>query len=206
MYTPPPFRIDDPDTLHRFIRAHSFATLMTPSDEGLQITHLPLLIEPEAGPHGTLRGHFAKANPHAQRISTGAPTTAIFHGPHAYVSPHDYSGQTPAVPTWNYAVVHAHGTLNALADDSELTQHLAEIVETYETGSPNPWAYDADSDLNRGLLRAIVGFELPIQHFEGKFKLGQNRSAEDQSAMLEALQQGSVEGQALAEFIQKFNG
>src|SRR4051794_30428541 len=102
MYIPSAFRIDDPATLQAFMRKYSFATLVTADAEPF-VTHLPLLLDANHGRHGTLVGHVAKPNPHWQMDHERLTSVAIFHGPHAYVSPTWYRSKSPAVPTWNYA-------------------------------------------------------------------------------------------------------
>src|SRR5215208_2151226 len=117
MYIPSAFRITDLPTLHEFMRRYSFATLITGGDEPF-VTHLPLLLDSGSGDgqNGTLIGHFAKPNPHWQLDHAAHTSVAIFHGPHAYISPSWYRAGGPAVPTWNYAAVHAWGKLSLIED------------------------------------------------------------------------------------------
>ena len=103
MYIPKSFQVTDPEVLAAFIRAHSFATLVSAVDGTPFATHLPLLLD-----QGTLLGHVARANPHWQAFDGQREALAIFHGPHAYISPTWYA-TGPAVPTWNYAAVHVYG-------------------------------------------------------------------------------------------------
>ena len=108
MYIPPAFRIEDASKLAAFIQQYSFATLVTHDGAAPFASHLPMLFHPQAGGHGTLLSHMARANPQWRHFASGAEVLAIFHGPHNYISPSWY--QTgPAVPTWNYATVHAYG-------------------------------------------------------------------------------------------------
>jgi transcriptional regulator len=123
----------------------------------------------------------------------------VFAGPHAYVSPSWYESQ-PSVPTWNYAAVHAYG-VPRLVDDPRLKQIVDRLVAKYEAQQSKPWPNDLPAAYRAKLLEGVVGFEIPIDHLEGKFKLGQNRSAEDQQSMLAQLKQGNKEAQALAAFI-----
>ena len=123
----------------------------------------------------------------------------IFQGPHAYVSPSWYT-TAPAVPTWNYAAVHVYG-VPRLLDEAGLLDVVSRLVDQYESGRERPWIMDLPEDYQRKMLRAIVGFEVPISRIEGKFKLNQNRSAEDRAGVIEALAAGDAEEQVLAEFM-----
>src|SRR4051812_47202497 len=108
MYIPNAFRIEDPSKLTAFIQRYSFATFITHDGAGPCASHLPMLFWPGAGDHGTLVSHMARANPQWQHFSSGSEVLVIFHGPHSYISPSWYQTE-PAVPTWNYATVHAYG-------------------------------------------------------------------------------------------------
>src|SRR5580658_2787659 len=117
MYVPASFQVDDPVRLADFIQRYGFATFVTFEGGSPFASHLPMLFRPEAGPHGTLVSHMARANPQWQHFAEGREALAIFHGPHSYISPAWYK-TTPAVPTWNYAVVHAYG-LPAIIEDHD---------------------------------------------------------------------------------------
>lgn len=177
LYIPPHFRVDDDARLADFIAANAFGTLVSTGAGGLQVSHIPFLPRREADGRLRLRGHVARANPQWRDLESAAAVLAIFHGPHAYVSPGWYA-QHPSVPTWNYAVVHAHGSAR-LMDEAELHELLVELSNAHETGRPAPWRAAAlPADYVSGLLQAIVGFELVVDRLEGKYKLSQNRPAE----------------------------
>lgn len=196
MYIPSSFAVDDPKTLHAFVDTYPFATLISMGEEP-DITHLPLLLDAD---EGVLLGHLAKANPHAKRLD-GENALAIFHGPHAYISPSWYEAEV-AVPTWNYAVVHVRGTTELLSE-AATKPLLDKTVDRFESTQPSPWPNKLPEDLEQTLLQSIVGFRIRISKIEGKFKLGQNRSEADQVGMLERLQQGSPADRELAEFIHR---
>ena len=178
MYVPEAFRQDDPETLHQFIRAHPFATLVTTADGVPQATHLPLILE-----GGVLRGHLARGNPHWKTLAAGQPALAIFMGPHAYVSPQWYPGKKvdgKAVPTWNYAVVHASGAIRPIEDAEWLRAHVTALTNQQEAPFAEPWKVsDAPEDYLRKMLTAIVGVELTVASLTGNWKLSQNRTAAD---------------------------
>ena len=176
LYVPAHFRNDDPDALFAFIEQHAFATLVSSGSRGLHVSHIPLLPEREGG-KVRLLGHVARGNAQWEALEGAEHVLAIFNGPHAYVSPGWYQNH-PAVPTWNYAVVHAHGRAR-LMDEAELHDLVVRLSNTYEAGRPKPWrATELPADFVANLLKAIVGFEIEVDRLEGKFKLSQNRPAE----------------------------
>ncbi len=187
MYVPRHFAATDRDELYAHIRAYGFATLVSVRDGVPFATHVPLLLDPERGPLGTLVGHVARANPHADGFDGRTPALAIFHGPHAYVSPRWMSGDN-AVPTWNYSVVHASGTPRVLEDPGAVRTLLERMIETYEAPAREPWTLArVPARVADGLQRAIVAFELPIERLEGKRKLSQNKAAADRAGVIAGL-------------------
>jgi transcriptional regulator len=194
MYLPPAFREDDLGTLHAFVQQYSFATLITQHDGVPFASHLPMLLQPQASPYGTLIGHMARANPQWQDFATGQETLVIFQGPHAYVSPSWYAVH-PSVPTWNYAVVHAYGTPQVITDRVALYDILQELVQTFEAPSATPWALAVPDEYLQSMMQGIVGFRMAISRLQGKYKLSQNRSPEDQRRVTVALQ---AQGDALS--------
>lgn len=177
LYIPPHFRVDDPEALFDFIERNAFATLVSSGDAGLHVSHIPLL--PERGEDGKVRllGHVARGNAQWQALETAAHVLAVFHGPHAYVSPGWYQAH-PSVPTWNYAVVHAHAKAR-LMDEAQLHDLLLRLSSSYESARPKPWRMaELPADYVATMLKAIVGFELEVVKLEGKFKLSQNRPLE----------------------------
>ncbi|HXP96712.1 MAG TPA: FMN-binding negative transcriptional regulator [Telmatospirillum sp.] len=192
IYRPPAFACDDRDALESFVRHYPFATLITQGTGGPWISHLPLLYE-----NDQLFGHLSRANP--QTAALGASDSlAIFHGPHAYVSPRWYD-QAPAVPTWNYAVVHALGPARLLNAD-ETGQIMDRMSAVYEPGSE--WSLAGlPSDYRAGMLRGIIGFSIAISRLEGKFKLSQNRPLVDQKRVAEQLAHGDAEERLVAEMM-----
>lgn len=188
MYIPQHFREGRLDVLHALVREQSFATLVSHVEGELVATHLPLLLDAECGPNGTLLGHMARANPQWRGFTGGAEALAIFQGPHAYVSPSWYEAQ-PAVPTWNYVAVHACGAPRLIEDRAALRRLLEVTVGIYEAPQPAPWVLPESDEFFERLALGIVGFELPIARIEGKWKLNQNRSAADRQGVIERLRE-----------------
>ena len=191
MYLPSAFRQDDLAELHAQLQANPFALLTSAGAAGVQASHLPLLLEPDEGEFGTLYGHFARANPHWRDLQGGAEALAVFSGPDAYISPGWYPAKAEhgkVVPTWNYIAVHARGPVELIEEPERLLQIVSRLSDQHESGRERPWAVsDAPRDYLDSMLRAIVGFALPIHRLEGKWKLGQNRSAADQQGVRDGL-------------------
>ena len=187
MYIPKAFHVGDRQILHEFINRNSFATLVSTVDGKAFATHLPLLFERARSAHGTLLGHVARANPHWHAFDGRQEALAIFQGPHAYVSPSWYA-TSPAVPTWNYTAVHVYGVPQVIDDDRAFSDLLDRLIAFYEAGMPRPWPGVLPADFRANLMRGIVGFTMEIERIEGKFKLSQNRSHEDQRRVVERLE------------------
>ena len=191
MYTPSGFALNDLPELQQQILGTRLALLVTHGEQGLQASHLPLLLNTDEGPNGTLYGHFAKANPQWKELQNGAEALVIFAGADAYVSPGFYPSKAEhgkVVPTWNYIAVHAYGHAETFSDGGRLLDIVSTLTDRHEAGRAQPWSVaDAPADYIDGMLRAIVGFALPIQRLEGKRKLSQNRSTADIAGVREGL-------------------
>jgi transcriptional regulator len=198
MYIPPLNRVEDRQSINAFIHAHGFATLITNGGGKITASHLPVLLDEQAN---ILRSHMARANEQWKSFASSDEVLCIFHGPHAYISPSWYE-QQHTVPTWNYAVVHVYGK-PSLVDDAELKQIVLDTTAKHESAMPKPWTVPLSEKEMGAMLKAIVGFKIDITRVEAKFKLGQNRSPEDQEKMLRTLQAApDEESRALGRFIQ----
>ena len=198
MYIPPVNRVENSKSINAFIHARSFATLITTGGNGIAASHLPVLFDEGAN---VLRSHMARANEQWKHFAGTSEVLCIFHGPHAYISPSWYEEQH-TVPTWNYAVVHVYGK-PSLVDEAELKQIVFDTTAKFESTMPLPWKIPLSEKEIAGMLKAIVGFKIEIARVEAKFKLGQNRSLEDQEKMLRNLKAApDEESRALAQFIQ----
>jgi len=186
MYLPGHFREDDPVILRRVMTEHSFATLVTREGDEPFAGHLAFLHREDGSEHGQLLAHMARPNVQWRHLQAGQKVLVIFHGPHAYVSPSWYAGALN-VPTWNYVVVHAHGSATLL-DTDELRALLSELVDANERRLTRPWSMSAlpESFVTK-LLAGIVGFRITIERLEGKLKLSQNREPEDRACAEEHL-------------------
>ncbi|WP_338479011.1 FMN-binding negative transcriptional regulator [Pseudomonas trivialis] len=191
MYTPRAFAVDDLPELQQWIRQTRLAQLVTFGEQGLLASHLPLLLNPDESPNGTLYGHLARANPQWRELQNGAEALVIFAGADAYISPSFYPAKAEhgkVVPTWNYLAVHAYGKAEVFNDAARLLNVVTALTDRHEARREQPWQVsDAPADYIDGMLKAIVGFALPIERLIGKRKLSQNRSPADIAGVREGL-------------------
>lgn len=193
MYAPRAFRVDDPAELDAFVDAHPFALLISDADGGApELSHLPVLREGA----DTLVCHLAAPNPHCERLAAGAATTVVFTGAHGYVSPRWYAAEH-AVPTWNYTTVHVQVAAREITDADVLHEGMRAMVRRFE-GDDARIEQIVDDATIQGMLRGIRGFRLTVLGRQGKFKLSQNRSAEDRAGVIDGLADGGLEDQLLA--------
>jgi transcriptional regulator len=207
MYIPKSFE-PPAETLLEFVRAHSFGVLVTMTSQGLDGNHLPFVFDPEPSPYGTLRGHVARANPIWRECQDRPEALVIFQGPDSFISPSWYptKQETGAVvPTWNYIVVHAHGTVRVVQDAGWLRAHVEALTTRHEASREAPWAVsDAPPDYIEKMVGAIVGFEMPIARLIGKWKLSQNRSERDHAGVVNGLlREGSESALAMAALVKE---
>lgn len=191
MYLPKQFEETRVEVLHELIRACPLGALVTITAGGLDANHVPFEIDPEPAPFGTLRAHVARANPVWRDVASGGEALVIFRGPDGYVSPAWYPSKTETgkvVPTWNYAVVHAHGALRVIDDRAWLRAFVEKLTDRHEAARPEPWHLtDAPADYIDSMVAAIVGIEMPITKLIGKWKVSQNRPAQDRAGVVAGL-------------------
>lgn len=185
------FEETDPAVLHSLIRAHPLGAWITLADGDLVANHVPLLLDTARGDHGSLVGHVARANPIWRAFSASVDSIVIFQGPETYITPSWYPSKHAhgkAVPTWNYAVVHAHGIPRAIEDRSWLRAHLNQLTDTHEAGQALPWKIsDAPEEYLARMIEGIVGIEIPIARLAGKWKTSQNRPEADRLGVIAGL-------------------
>ena len=184
MYTPPLFREDRPEVMEALLREFPLATLVVMLGDGMEATHVPLLLR-----DGVLVGHVARGNRLAG--ADGMAAIAIFHGPQHYVSPGFYATKASdprVVPTWNYIAVHVHGTLRTFTEPERLRAVVADLTAHFEGQRAEPWRIDdAPGEYIDKLLGAITGIEIVLERVEGKWKVSQNRPMADRESVAEAL-------------------
>ncbi len=193
MYNPSHFEEKRLDVLHALVRAQPLATLVTMTADGLVANHIPLFLRVDGTPFGTLAGHVARNNPVWREFDAGVQVLAVFQGPQAYISPNWYATKQEhgkVVPTWNYAVVHAKGTLTVHDDPQWIRAQMQQLTQQQETAtSDKPWAVDdAPADYLKTMVAAVVGIEIPIASLSGKWKVSQNQPAVNREGVVQALQ------------------
>ena len=192
MYLPAHFNETRTDVLHALMRARPLCTLVTQCDSGLIANHLPVQTLDEPAPLGCIRGHIARANPLWREYRSATEALAIFQGPHTYISPSFYPSKEKTgevVPTWDYAVVHAGGTLRFIDDAGWLRRFVAGLTQTHEKPRSQPWGIDdAPAPYIEKMLNLIVGFEFSILSLAGKWKVSQNRPQADRQSVIRHLQ------------------
>ncbi len=184
MYIPEYFRVEDRKTALGFMRANPFAILVSTTADGPFATHVPVAIRDE-GDRMLIRGHVAKANPHWKYLQEKPGALMIFHGPHAYISPTNYSTRE-VVPTWNYGAVHVYGEAHTYSETPELLAMLHDLIPTFEAAYETQWESLSEAYRTR-MLGHIVGFELAVTKIEAKFKLSQNRARDEQQRIIDSL-------------------
>jgi transcriptional regulator len=191
MYVPGHFAESRIDVLHDLIRTHPFGALVVLASNGLDANHIPFEIAPEPAPFGTLRGHVARANPVWRDFSSQVDALVMFQGAHSYISPAWYVTKKEhgkVVPTWNYAVVHAHGPLRVIDDRKWLREFVGKLTDRHEAPRSDPWKVtDAPADFIDTMVAGIIGIEIPIAKLAGKWKVSQNRPAQDRAGVIEGL-------------------
>ncbi len=191
MFIPNSFRENRTENLHALIQAQAFGLLITHGASGLQASLIPFVLYPDEGDCGVLRAHLARANPHWQEIDGHSECLVIFQAENGYVTPSWYPGKREthrAVPTWNYIAVEVRGTPSVLQDAAWLRRQLEDLTRCHEGRRPQPWSLDdAPADYIAAQMKAIVGIEIPIRHLEGKWKLSQNKNADDRLGVIAGL-------------------
>lgn len=206
MYIQSQFEEKDVSVLHTLMRAHPLGTWVVPSDGGLVVNHIPFIVDETRGACGTLIGHVARANSVWTTASIDVESVVVFQGAQTYITPTWYPAKQEhgkVVPTWNYAVVHAHGTPRFIHDRAWLLAHVQALTNLHESAFAQPWkVLDAPAPFIDALLGAIVGLEIPIARLTGKWKVSQNRSPADRSGTAAGLSQiDSDEARAMAALV-----
>jgi transcriptional regulator len=201
VYLPPHFTETREEVLAAHIERFDFALLVTHGSE-LIASQVPILAGRRDGKL-YLQGHLARPNPQCGDLDGGEVLT-IFNGPHAYVSPSWYAAG-PAVPTWNYASVHAYGRARAISDKDWLRDFLVQLSERHEAREAAPWRMqELPEPFLAGMLNGIVGFEIAVSRLEGKFKLSQNRPAGDKPRIVAALEtRGDSDSRGVAQLMRE---
>lgn len=209
MYNNSQFEETRPEVLHALLRSHPLATLVTLTAQGLEANHIPLYLRTQGVERPTLVGHVARANRLWRDTDLALPVLAIFQGAQHYISPGWYASKAEhgkVVPTWNYAVVHARGTLQIHDNAAWIRAQMVELTGQQEAAMAHPWRVDdAPPDYTDKLLGAVVGIEIPIDALVGKWKVSQNQTEANQVTVQQGLQGLDNEaGAAMAGLVEAF--
>jgi len=207
MYLPKAHRLEDPATLLTLIEAQPLGAWVCIGTDGLQANHIPFLLDRSRGPHGTLLGHVARANPVVAQWQNSAPSVVMFQGPQAYITPGWYPGATEhgqVVPTWNYVVAHVHGQAQLHTGRDWMRDMLQRLTDAQEARQARPWRMaDAPDAFIDRLLRGIVGVEIPIQSLVGKCKASQDEDRPDREGTVQGLRcAGGEQALAMARWVE----
>ena len=176
MYIPRYYAQEDRAKLFEFMKDNSFGILFSHTGDEPMASHLPFVIDGDAGEQGLILGHIAKANDQ-WRYADGQQVMVVFHGPHTYVSPTWYQ-EEDVVPTWNYAAVHATGTFKAFEDRAAMEENVSRLADQHEASQPKPWQMDYSTEYADQMFKRVVGFQIEITDLKGKWKLNQNHPEE----------------------------
>ena len=206
MYCPVKFAENRLPILHELMRSHSLGMWTCWVDNQLVVNHIPFVLDETAGEFGTLHGHVAKANPIWELINNDAVAVVVFQGPQSYITPSWYPSKLEhgkVVPTWNYAVVHAHGKPKVIRDKQWILNHVSTLSDEQEAGRKNPWKVsDAPEDFTNKLANGIVGISIPIKTLDGRWKVSQNKTSADAMGVVAGLNENSA-GFESAELVRK---
>jgi transcriptional regulator len=208
MYQPPHFREERLEVQHELIRTHPLGMLVTLGGAGLMANPLPFCLDASASPLGTLKAHLSRANAQWRDFDPTREALVIFQGVEAYVTPSWYETKRQTgkvVPTWNYAVVQAYGTLKIVEDPAWLMRQITEMTMGQESGRSEPWSVeDAPASFVAAQLKGIVGVEIEIARIEGKWKVSQNRPEADRRGVARGLRQSDDAAQRMADLVEAF--
>ncbi|WP_417775323.1 FMN-binding negative transcriptional regulator [Stutzerimonas xanthomarina] len=183
MYVPEHFNAPSTDAMLELIRQHPLGILFINGSSGLDANHIPFELAAEQQALGTLQAHVARNNPVWTEVRNGDEVLVVFRGEESYISPNWYPSKQEhhqQVPTWNYKVVHVHGRITVRDDERYVRGLVARLTRTHEASEPKQWKMtDAPAEYIASMMQAIVGIEIEITRLTGKFKLSQNKDAED---------------------------
>jgi transcriptional regulator len=190
MYVPAQFAAASQADMLALVAANPLGALVRTGAAGLEADHIPFELVPPSSdaPYGLLRAHVARANP-VWRAGDAA-VLVLFQGASSYVSPLLYDVEAAGgrvVPTWNYAVVHAHGRLRAIEDPAWILGQMTRLTRRHEDEQAGWKVEDAPREFIDRVVRTAVGIEIAIDRLEAKFKMSQNRSPGDRARVLAAM-------------------
>jgi transcriptional regulator len=210
MYQPPHFREDRIEVQHDLIRSHPLGLVVTAGPGGLMANSIPFLVDAGASKNGTLRGHFARANPQWRELAAVAECLVVFQGPQAYITPSWYATKRETgkvVPTWNFVTVHAWGRPTVIEDADWLRRQIGDLTRSREIGRSPPWSVDdAPESFVAAQIKGIIGVEIAIARIEGKWKVSQNRPEADRVGVVAGLREADETKEPMARLVAERGG
>lgn len=208
MYLPKHHQLSSREAIFSLMESCPLGAWVCQGDSALVANPVPFLLDRSTGPFGTLIGHVSRANPVWRNLMLNSPSVVTFQGPQAYITPGWYPSKVEhgkVVPTWNYAVAHAHGIARAIEDRGWLLDMLKRLTDTQEAKQHVPWRVaDAPASYIEKMLGAIVGIEIPIDRLEGKIKASQDEAMQDRHGTVAGLHKRSHEDdKAMADLVMK---
>jgi len=210
MYQPPHFIEPRLEVKHELIRAHPLGLLISLAGGAPVANAIPFLLDAAAAPLGVLRAHVARGNTHWQALQSSPSTLAVFQGVDTYVTPSWYQTKQETgkvVPTWNYAMVQARGAMRVIEDRGWLLALVTALTNVHEGPRAQPWAVtDAPAGFIDSQVKGIVGLEMEIASIDGKWKVSQNRSAEDVRGVVAGLgEKDDLDAREMARLVREHN-
>jgi transcriptional regulator len=183
MYIPKINRVENQTAIDDFLQKHSFATIIATHGNKLEAVHVPVMISAD---RKKISFHIAYANPIKNFFDAQPEVLVIFSGPHGYISPRWYT--EPAVPTWNYAAIHAYSRIARKLDTQTVFQDLKKLVSRFEDEDFVKNMFEGmDLPLVTQDIPAIIGYELEVTDLQVKFKLSQNRDQPSKDTIIREL-------------------
>ena len=206
MYCPEAFAETRPEVLRALIQQYPLATVVSMGSNGLEANPIPLYLVASEGSQLVLQGHIARANPLWREIVPDNEVLVIFQGPQHYISLSWYATKAETgkvVPTWNYAVVQAHGPLQVRDDPDWIRQQMVTLTAQQEKDFTLPWQVeDAPQDFTERLIQQVGGIEISISRWMGKWKISQNQPVGNRDSVVAHLeQQKQIDSGSMAEYV-----
>jgi transcriptional regulator len=211
MHVPEQYRAPDPSWELGLIQAYPLALLVTNGPQGPSASHVPVILQAEAGPAEgaglrglVLTGHMNRKNPHWERLTARSQGVLVFQGPHSYVSP-TYYEKTPAAPTWNFTVVHARGRVSTIDDPAATLKIVESTVSAFEARFGAEWDKSGSAGYFDELLPGVGAFEMTVDSVESMFKLSQEQHPDIRLKVCSAFAEDEVvRRRRLAELMNSF--
>lgn len=197
----PKYSVTDEAVVRRVIAEHPWTTFVSTTSAGLAASHYPALLDETADGSLAIVTHLGRPDDQIHELTSGAEILAIVQGPHGYVSPSWYTPGTLPVATWNFSVAHLYGTPQILSD-AENIEVLTRLTAHFERRVERPQYLPAD--VAARVAPGTVGLRLPIDRFVCKVKSSQDKDAESQQNVIDALRgNGAYAQPALAADMQR---